>query len=273
MERLCSLFVFFILSISASCTYAEQEFIQPALTFCVEDTEFPPYNYFDRSNGQKRQTQGYDVDVLARVFASTGIEYKIVALPWRRCLKEVREGLIDAAMSASLNAQRQQDYIATQAYYYLTPSYFYLHSDYPNPPDITHLDQLIPLGHICGIKGFNYRNFGLTQLDKLYEINDLAHLPDMLKRNRCEFFLARKETLLGTAAVNKLHDLDEILRNQPVPNIQLEPFHMLISRKSAYSKLIEEQFNQVVSELISSGETQQLLERHIEQLKQMANQD
>ncbi|QLE83986.1 amino acid ABC transporter substrate-binding protein [Shewanella sp. Scap07] len=269
MDRLCKLIVLAILSLSLPNASAEQEFIKPNLTFCVEDTEFPPYNYFERVNGNKQATQGYDVDILAEVFAETGIEYKIVALPWRRCLKEVREGLIDAAMSASLNPQRQRDYVATQAYYALTPSYFYLQSDYPDSPDISHLDQLLTLGHICGIKGFNYRNFGLTQLQQIDEINDLAHLPDMLKRNRCEFFLARKETLLGTLAVNKLHEFDSLIQSQPVPNVRLEPFHMLISRKSAYSHIIEEQFNRIVSELQQSGETDKILQRHLNKLKKM----
>ncbi|WP_299798258.1 ABC transporter substrate-binding protein [uncultured Shewanella sp.] len=246
---------------------AEQSEVLPRLKFCVEDTEFPPFNYFKRIDGEKGESAGYDVDLLKLVFEPSGIEYKVVALPWRRCLKEASEGIIDAVMSASLNPQRAKEYFHSDAYYYLNPSYFYLRTDFPDGLDIQALSELESHGNICGIKGFNYVNFGWINLTKLYEINEISSLPTMLEKKRCRFFLARKETLAGTLALNNLHRFERLLGRSTVPNLKPEPFHMLISRRSAAAGLIQNLFNEKVKQLNQSGELEKLLEQHLHELR------
>lgn len=251
---------------------AEQAYLQPKLIFCVESTEFPPFNYFKRVKGQKTESSGYDIDLLKRVFEPAGIEYQVIDLPWRRCLKEVNEGIVDAVMSASLNPQRIRDYIPSAPYYHITPNYFYLKYNYPDGLDISNLNELDKLGKVCGIAGFNYLNFGWDSLDKLYEINDISQLPTMLHKSRCRFFLARKETFAGTLAINNMNNLSELLSGQAVPNSQPEPFHMLVSKKSAFGNLINQLFNKKVLELRKSGELERLLEFHLNELRKGAEE-
>ncbi|MPY25473.1 amino acid ABC transporter substrate-binding protein [Shewanella psychropiezotolerans] len=255
-----------------SAPLAEQDYLQPKLKFCVESTEFPPFNYFKRVKGKKTESSGYDVDLLKQVFEPAGIEYQVIVLPWRRCLKEVYEGIVDAAMSASLNPQRIRDYIPSAPYYHITPSYFYLEFNYPDGLDISNLSELDKLGKVCGIVGFNYLNFGWDSLDKLYEINDISQLPTMLQKSRCRFFLARKETFAGTLAINNMYYLGELLTGKVVPNSQPEPFHMLVSKKSAYGNLINQLFNKKVLELRKSGELDRLLEYHLNELRKGAKE-
>ncbi|MBT1444194.1 ABC transporter substrate-binding protein [Shewanella sp. JM162201] len=241
----------------------------PVLTFCVEATEFPPYNYFVRKEGARTgELAGYDIDLLEQVFGKTGVGHKVIALPWRRCLKEVQEGLIDGAMSASLNDERRRLYLPSDAYYYLTPSYFYLTADVPKPPDIKSVYDLAQHGPVCGIKGFNYVNFGWLDADKLNKINELSLLPSMLKLKRCRFFLERMETLTGTLLLNQSNALVRELSAQPVPGIAPEPFHMLISPKSPHAALIRERFNQKVETMRANGELDALLRHHLKRLQQ-----
>ena len=256
-----------LLPLFAAPSMAEQSYLQPKLKFCVEDTEFPPFNYFKRIDGEKGESSGYDVDLLKLVFEPSGIEYEVLALPWRRCLKEVREGMLDGVMSASLNPQREKDYFHSDAYYYLNPSYFYLRSDFPDGLEIQALSELETHGNICGIKGFNYINFGWVNLTRLYEINEIAHLPTMLQKKRCRFFLARKETLAGTLALNHLYRFERLLGRSTVPNLKPEPFHMLISRKSSSAELINKLFNDKVKQLTLSGELEKLLDHHLHELR------
>ncbi len=262
-----------LLQLFATPSMAEQSYLQPKLKFCVEDTEFPPFNYFQRIDGEKGKSNGYDIDLLKLVFEPLGIEYEVIALPWRRCLKEVNEGIIDGVMSASLNPQRAKDYFYSDAYYYLNPSYFYLKSDFPDGLEIQALSDLESYGNICGIKGFNYLNFGWINLTRLYEINEISSLPTMLQKKRCRFFLARKETLAGTLAINQLHQFEQLLGRSTVPNLQPEPFHMLISRKSVSAELIKKRFDEKVKQLTLNNELDKLLEHHLNELRLSANKN
>lgn len=147
------------------------------LRFCVEDTEYPSFNYYIRQDGIKTSTlSGYDIDLLKRTFNPVGIDYEILTLPWLRCLKDVKNSCIDAAMSASLNRQRATDYIPSIAYYYLTPSYFYLKAELDTQFHINDINQLANFGTVCGSKGFNYAHFGWRKDIPIDEINSLQHI-------------------------------------------------------------------------------------------------
>lgn len=237
------------------------------LRFCVEETEYPPFNYFIRQDGIKTSTlSGYDIDLLERTFKPIGIDYEVQALPWLRCLKDVQNGSIDAAMSASLNRQRATDYIPSIAYYYLTPSYFYLKAELDPQFHINDINQLADFGTVCGIKGFNYDNFGWRKETPISEINSLQHLPEMLLKHRCKFFIARKEILAGSLALTQSGELPKTLTSKVSPNTQQEPFYMLISKRSANKDLIAREFNRQVQAMRDSHQLEALYQFHIQKL-------
>lgn len=260
-RNLCSGLILIILSLP---TWAKA-----SVTICVESTEFPPFNYFDRAQSVEPRSIGYDVDILKLAFKDTPLQYKVIALPWNRCLKEVKQGAVDAAMSASLNSERQRDYLISAHYYYLTPSYYYLKSDFPQGVQVERLEQLKIYGNVCGIKNFNYENFGLDPNFHLLQIRELAQLPEMLSKKRCQFFLARKETLAGTLAINKLDEFASRLVGRSAPDTQPEPFYMLISKNSPHKETIKLLFDTKVDRLNKEGKLQNLLEHHLQLLKQI----
>ena len=77
-RNLCSGLILTILSLPAWAT--------ASITICVENTEFPPFTYFDRAQSVDPRTIGYDVDILELAFKDTPLQYKVIALPWNRCL-------------------------------------------------------------------------------------------------------------------------------------------------------------------------------------------
>lgn len=241
------------------------------LRFCVEDTEYPPFNYFVRLNGMKTtELGGYDIDLLARTFKPIGINYEVVALPWRRCLKDVLDGNIDGAMSASLDPQRMRDYIPSDAYYYLTPSYFYLKADFGPQFHVDDINQLAKFGTVCGINGFNYANFGWRKDTPISEISSLRILPQMLIKHRCHFFLARRQIIAGTLALNHDGPMPSSLTSNPSPTNLHEPFYMLISKRSPESALIKKEFNYRVKQLRDTKQLEVLYQAHLQKL---VNQD
>jgi polar amino acid transport system substrate-binding protein len=239
------------------------------LKFCVEETEFPPFNYFLRNQdgSLSRTSAGYDIDVLNLSFTANGMTVDIFAQPWSRCLRDVREGRIDGAMSASLNDERRRDYIPSRGYYTLTPSYFYLQDMVSLQHEITNAGELATEGTICGIRGFNYVNFGWLNNSSLHEINSLNLLPEMLRRGRCKFFLAREETLTGTLALYPDIDFKGQLVGQAFPFANRESFHMLVSKKSPHAELILKQFDQSVAVFEENGKLEELLNKHLERVR------
>lgn len=247
--------------------YATDEQPRSKLRFCVEETEYPPFNYFIRLNGVKTsELGGYDIDLLERTFKPMGIDYEVVALPWRRCLKDVLDGSIDGAMSASLNPQRMRDYIPSDAYYYLTPSYFYLTPNFGAQFHVDDINQLTKIGKVCGIKGFNYANFGWKKGVPIIEISSLKILPQMLIKQRCDFFLARKEIIAGTLALHQDLHTSHLLTSHPAPKSQQEPFHMLISKHSTHHALIKSEFNNKVKQLSGTQQLDDLYNLHLQKL-------
>lgn len=243
---------------------------QPAntLRFCVEESEFPPFNYRQRNISSPAPLVGYDIDILRRVFVPAQINYDVVALPWRRCLKEVQQGLIDGAMSASLNPQRKQDFLPSVPYYFLHPSFYYLKADYPQGLSAKQAEQLSTLGPVCGISGFNYDNFGFNNLKTIYRIKDVYLLPKMLAQKRCAFFLARSEIFTATVAIRQLHHLTNDLAEQRLEQVEPESFHLLVSPLSPEKDQILSLFNKKIMELEASGQLNQLLEYHLYLLTQ-----
>lgn len=232
------------------------------IIFCVEATEYPPFNYQQRHQQTPDQLVGYDIDFLKRVFIPAKINYQVIALPWLRCLKEVEQGKIDAAMSASLNPKRESAYLATLPYYHLTPSYYYLKSVFPNGVIIKHATDLTKLGTVCGINGFNYDNYGFDTSQSVYRIKALFQLPKMLEQGRCQFFLARREVFHATLVLNQLSHLEDELVEQVMPDIAPEPFHILISHHSEHKEQLLSLLNQNIKEMSLSGKLQRLLNYH-----------
>lgn len=267
MRSLYPLIALLCVILLSPVTYGADELSPFRLRFCVEETEYPPFNYFVRQDGIKTSTlSGYDIDLLERTFKPIGIDYEVLALPWLRCLKDVQNGSIDAAMSASLNRQRATDYIPSIAYYYLTPSYFYLKAELDPLFHIDDINQLTHFGKVCGIKGFNYDNFGWRKETPLSEIHSLGHLPEMLLKQRCKFFLARKEILAGTLALAHAAQLPQALASKISPNAQQEAFYMLISKHSAHKELIAHEFNRQVKTMQESHQLETLYQFHIQKL-------
>ncbi|MFO6423626.1 substrate-binding periplasmic protein [Motilimonas sp. KMU-193] len=230
--------------------------------FCVEATEYPPFNYQQRHQQTPDQLVGYDIDVLKRVFIPAKLDFRIIPLPWLRCLKEVEQGKIDGAMSASLNARRQVTYLATLPYYHLTPSYYYLKSSFPNGVKVKEANDLIKLGTVCGISGFNYSNFGFASSASIYRIKAMFQLPKMLEQGRCHFFLARQEVFNATLVLNHLTHLKDELAEQVMPNTEPEPFHILISAQSPHKEQLLTLLNQSIKDMTEAGTLQQLLNYH-----------
>jgi polar amino acid transport system substrate-binding protein len=60
-----------------------------------------------------------------------------------------------------LNEVRRENYLTTKQYYSVVPTYFYKKKTFPEGIDPKSSTDFTSAGHLCGVKGFNYVNFGL----------------------------------------------------------------------------------------------------------------
>lgn len=83
------------LMLAAPCSQAAAS---PALTFCYEDQDSYPWVMTDGS--------GLNQALIDRVGQALGLEIAQRAMPWKRCLAGLEQGLYDGAFAASYKAER-----------------------------------------------------------------------------------------------------------------------------------------------------------------------
>jgi polar amino acid transport system substrate-binding protein len=69
------------------------------LKFCFEDVPQPPWTMPDKT--------GLSFNLLAKVEKTTGEQFKTTARPWRRCIEELRLGLVDGIIAAGDSTERR----------------------------------------------------------------------------------------------------------------------------------------------------------------------
>ncbi|MDU9409539.1 transporter substrate-binding domain-containing protein [Pseudomonas sp. zfem001] len=73
---------------------------QPTLTFCHEDQNSYPWVMTDGT--------GLNLELLGLVQQALALQVVYVAVPWKRCLSGMQQGLYDGAFAASLKSERLQ---------------------------------------------------------------------------------------------------------------------------------------------------------------------
>ncbi len=122
----------------------EPVFKNETIRMCGGGHEWPPYYYFKRSGGKKTQElAGFDIDLFHKIFTEKGIGFTIKILPWKRCLSYVKTGdKYEMVFGGGLNDQRRKDYVTTEGYYYVTPTYFYSKEKFPNGMQVQNASDL-----------------------------------------------------------------------------------------------------------------------------------
>ena len=230
---------------------------QETLLFCGDQAGWPPYTF-----EQHGQIKGYDIDLLQRILKPAGIRYRVTMLPWRRCLKMVKQGDIHVALSASGDHERERIYRMSRTYYLTTPSYIYLKQRFPDGLDLSP-KKLLQKGYkICGLRGCSYRNFGFLP-DQIEATTDtFRQLFHKTKAGRCDLLLARYEVIEGFAQTGQFF-MGAQWAHEPVPGSGPDHFKMLVSRNIPGSEQLHERLNQGIAALEAEGILEQLLRQYL----------
>ena len=240
----------------------DMPFSKQTIRMCAGTHEWPPYYFYKRINGEKtKEVIGLDIDIFNEVFTKNGIDYSIKLLPWKRCLLSGKQGKnYDVIFGGGLNDYRRANYVTTKGYYSVTPSYFYAKKAFPNGINIKHSKQLEKQGKLCGLRGFNYVNFGQTNKNIDMSSADYNSLVTKTIGQRCKISFARHEILEGWEKLLKTNfTQNEKLVFTPIPNNPLESFHLMISKNYPYAKELKVFFESQIDKLKSSGKLNEIL--------------
>lgn len=231
---------------------------------CDDILEWPPYIYFQRENGKRTDAVvGYTAEVIREIIESRGAKVVIDLMPWRRCLREVEKGdPYQILLDASYNAERAERYHVSEAYYSITPYYFYSRKHRPDGLPIKSRDDLKRY-RINGIAGYNYADYGLSREDLEAVVDGHEALIQKLHAGRCDLFPEWFEVMRGFTEMGKPYLDDKDLGYAQVPGTPLTPFHFMFPKDETglqLKKIVDEG----IREMKASGRLAELLARYTE---------
>ena len=232
---------------------------------CDDGGEWPPYTFYERTpSGDSTKTiTGFSVDLIQKILGPRGISFKLELVPWKRCLKGVKNGRpFHMALNASFSRKRAQEYYLTRPYYHTTNYYFYSNRIHPEGLGITSVDDLHQ-HRVCGLLGYNYETYGFKEGNMDQGAKSFPALISKLHENRCTLFLEKYEILSGFTTIGRPLLSDPDLSRQPVPGMKRTRFHMLISKKIPFGKDLAELIDKSIEEMTASGELNRMLKTYI----------
>lgn len=245
----------FILALALTTAVARAEPVK----ICEDAGGWPPFIYAS----DKGAAIGVSVDIADRIFSRLGRKYDIHLLPWKRCLAAVLQGTqYTMILNASYNPERAENYLFSDAYYYIHPYYFYSLEHRAERPPIQNASDLKNYA-MGGILGYNYSYYGLEESDidngGIYNLEALIH---RLKSGQFDFFVENLEVVAGHFLVKGNPEGLRTLGYHPIPGLEPTPFYMLFS-KTDQGRELQQAVNRVLSELQAEGELERILKRQL----------
>jgi len=230
----------------------------------ADDTaQWPPFTYYKVDKGKRtNKIVGFSVDVISEIFKKNDINFTITLLPWKRALKEVKEGeSYQLILNATYTKQRQNNYHITRSYYTLSYLAFYSAKKYPSGLVVKNTQYIKDNYKLCGLLGYNYYVNGFTEkeIDKtsLYNYDKLIKVMHH-RTQRCDLFIEGYEVFVGFKTIGKNYLDDEKLKYTRIPNTHPKKFHMLISKNYIYSKQLEQIINEGINLMETTGRLNEL---------------
>lgn len=213
-----------------------------AETITMAANEWPPY-YSEKMDGK-----GVAGLIIAEALKRSGHEVTFMFIPWKRALREVEEGKIDAVSTAYYTEERSKIYAYSDKYMQGIEGFFKLKSKDVKYNDLAELKPY----KIGVMRGYALpEKFAATEgLTKL-EADTEKQLLEMLVRERIDLALVDK--YVGLSILNSEMAADKDKVEFMTPELSANDIHVMFSRKKeGYEKLVED-FNKGLKEMIADG--------------------
>lgn len=262
---LCMVVVFFTMAMAMTMTSSVVK-AEEVVKVCDDTSPWPPFSYpapIQKGQITIRYT-GAMVEFLEVLFAEINLEYTLKHKPWKRCLEELKNSSgpddIEIVINASSNPERVKNYHVSKPIYHLNPGVFYSIHRYPKGLDLKSPGDLKKY-KICGVRGYNYQEYGLVDSDLFFVSGTLKKILKMVGTGRCEVVVSSIEPVLGSKLFG-----DSILPNNvriiKIPYSKASPFHLLIARNSSRGLRLLEQMNFAIDKLMKDGTWARIMNKY-----------
>ena len=236
---------------------------------CDDSAEWPPYSFFPRPPAKAEQPvlTGAMVELVERIFALIKMDYRITAIPWKRCLHEVADfgqrRNYEMAIEGTLNEKRLEAFYMTAPVYTTTGAYWYSTQRFPQGPKIDSPADLRGY-RLCGILGYNYTGYQIP--DGLVKIRPTTYQAAlrMVALGRCDLFLSNIPTVVGKTQLAEL-TLPDGIEGKRVPSLPSGTFHIFIAKSSPRAQTLLAEVNQAILTLAYRGITDDIFRKYLPQ--------
>ncbi|RDH43489.1 substrate-binding periplasmic protein [Zooshikella ganghwensis] len=203
---------------------------------CDDEVEYPPYSYYERVNNvPSKKVKGITKDTLTAIFASLDFTYQIDHIPWKRCLFEVenydKRKRYEMFSTGSYTVERADKYYITSPFTEVYPGVFYSIGQYPKGIEVNKVRDLAQFDSVCGVLGYSYKEYGLTQESKFVRVPSIISGFKMLEVSRCQIMPLAIQAGYGLKLIEK-GKVPEVIRASRIKNIKPETLHLFISKRS-----------------------------------------
>ncbi|QGX40867.1 substrate-binding periplasmic protein [Permianibacter aggregans] len=229
------------------------------VSVCENNEQYPPFRWYSQTTSGEQTVQGIGLAVLQHILDKHQWRYQIEFMPIRRCLREVASGQqFQLMISSSRSAEREQQYLFSDPYFYVHFSAYYLESRFPNGIQFTDNLQLRAF-RICGINGHNFSMFDLKPENLDMGAETITGAFDKLRRGRCDVFAYNSDVVNGLKYVGwRLSDFPEI-RATELSYLPKWPLVMLISPNMPDAHRLQQTINQELAAMKQDGRLMQII--------------
>lgn len=214
-------------------------------TITICGASFPPSTIVE--NGEL--TKGYSIELIAEAFSRLQLEYKLLVLPWSRCLKQVQTNDIDAVIDTSTHNQPIITGDLAISYNQLA---IYVRKDFfENTYSAGSLkNQLmgVPRGYT------SYLKIAKNHEWKTFEADNEENMFIMLKKGRFDYVFADTSTALKVAS--KVNVAVKSLK----PVVTSEAYYLGFSPDN---RKLATAFDQVLAQMIKDGAMDRIYSRYL----------
>ena len=260
MRRLARVTLFVGMFVSALAATAAPE----ALTACADETEFPPFTYYERTAGRRTAAlTGYSVELLRSLLGTAGVKLSVRMQPWMRCLVTGSRGEFDILLDGARSPQKEKDFLFAHAHARLAAAGLIFRR--ANAPALPAGMARLLTQELCGIHGYDYEAGGLPRDAVRQRAVNYSGALKMLRAGRCDFLIAGELHLLAQVAMGadalKLGD-DLVYASVPwAPPLAL---HFMVPRTHPRAQEIIELIDRGLVRLRNNGELAKLDRRFLQ---------
>jgi len=254
MNKLQSLLVLGAMALPCVPVWAQAA---PALKGCASHT--PPFMIFK----DKKAEAGFSYELFLEIARQLGRSAEVSALPWARCLQEVKAGRIDMAIDAYGDAQRRKTYWYSTPYYTLTPQVFF-RSKSSFTPASAGTASTLKAYRGCGVREYTYEHYGLDANAMDRGAPDDRSMLLKLNAGHCDYAVEELEYIVGGRNyVPNWLDESELKSFRPAW-AKGPQTHFLIGKERHGAENLLRQVNQAIAASDKSGLTASLAKRYLE---------